>query len=79
MKSVSFTTFRSNASTLLDEVERGETVLVLRHGRPVAEIRPAGASSAPEPSWRRPGPRLLTKGARLSAAILGERGREDVF
>jgi prevent-host-death family protein len=79
MKSVSFTTFRTNASALLDEVEQGETVIVLRHGKPVAEIHPAGSSVKKSPSWQRPGPRLVTKGDGLSAAILGERGREDVF
>ena len=79
MKSVSFTTFRTNASALLDEVEQGETVIVLRHGKPVAEIHPVGSSAKKSPSWQRPGPRLVTKGDGLSAAILGERGREDVF
>ena len=43
MKSVSFTTFRTNASALLDEVEQGETVIVLRHGKPVAEIHAYGS------------------------------------
>jgi len=79
MKSVSFTDFRANASALFDEVERGETVIVLRHGKAVAEIHPAAATSKKKPSWQRPGPRLTTKGEGLSTAILGERGREDVF
>ncbi len=79
MKSVSFTDFRTNASALIDEVEQGETVIVLRHGKPVAEIHPARTPAQKTPSWLRPGPRLVTKGEGLSAAILGERGREDVF
>lgn len=79
MKSVSFTDFRANASALLDEVEQGETVIVLRHGKAVAEIHPAAPHAKRLPSWKRPGPRLTTKGEGLSTAILGERGREDVF
>ena len=79
MKSVSFTDFRANASALFDEVERGETVIVLRHGKAVAEIHPVAPTSRQTPSWQRPGPRLTTKGEGLSTAILGERGREDVF
>ncbi|MFM1903990.1 MAG: hypothetical protein RLZZ440_1890 [Planctomycetota bacterium] len=79
MKRVSFTDFRMQASALFDAVERGEHVVVLRHGKPVAEIRPVVADATDSPSWRRAGPRLVTKGAGLSSAILGERGREDVF
>jgi len=79
LKTVSFTEFRANAASFLDDVERGETVILLRHGKPVAEIHPVAASAGRLPSWRRAGPRLIVKGAGLAAAILGERGREDVF
>lgn len=79
MKRVSFTDFRMHASALFDAVERGEQVLVLRHGKPVAEIRPFVTDQSDTPSWRRAGPRLIATGAGLAAAILGERGREDVF
>lgn len=79
MKQVSFTDFRMQASALFDAVERGEQVLVLRHGKPIAEIRPVVNDLSGSPSWRRAGPRLVAKGAGLAAAILGERGREDVF
>jgi len=79
MKTVSFTDFRSRASALLDAVERGETLVVLRHGKPVAEIHPVGEAQPRPPSWRRPGPRLASRGAELASAILKERSREDVF
>jgi len=78
MKTVSFTDFRAHASTLFDAVERGETVVVLRHGKPVAEIHPVPAGAPRTPAWRKPGPRLVTKGAALTAAILEERSREDI-
>ena len=79
MKEVSSTAFRMQASKLFDAVERGERIVVLRHGKPIAEIRPIAAAETRDPSWRRRGPRLVSKGDGLAAAILDERGREDVF
>lgn len=79
MKTVSFTDFRSQASSLFDAVERGETLVVLRHGKPVAEIHPVATDVSRTPSWRRPSLRLTAKGAALSSAILEERAREDVL
>lgn len=49
--------FRANASAMLDLVEKGETVRILRHGRPVADLVPVQAAQAQaerQPSWRRP-------------------------
>jgi antitoxin (DNA-binding transcriptional repressor) of toxin-antitoxin stability system len=80
MKTVTFTEFRKHASGLLSEVEKGNSFLVLRHGRPIAEISPPVADDqGSAPSWKRPGLRLKVKGASLSAAILQERKREDVL
>ena len=79
MKHVSCTDFRSQASKLFDDVERGERIVVLRHGKPIAEIRPIDSDEPRGQSWRRPGPRLVSDGEGLAATILGERGREDVF
>jgi prevent-host-death family protein len=31
---------KTNLPRLLDEVQRGEPILITRHGRPVAELRP---------------------------------------
>jgi prevent-host-death family protein len=74
MKTVSFTQFRSHASGLLSAVEKGEVVIVLRHGRPIAEVTPV--TGPPEErvlSWKQPGLRLQRKGAVVSRAILEER------
>ena len=79
MKAISFTEFRKNASGLLSEVESGAALVILRHGKPIAEIFPAGARRGNTPSWKRPGLRLTTKGASLSVAIFEERRREDVL
>jgi len=78
MKQVTLTEFRSHASGMLTQVEHGETLLVLRHGRPIAEIRPVEDKGDLLPSWKRPALRLATKGPGLSLAILDERERENV-
>lgn len=74
MESITLTDFRSQASGMLSRVEQGETLLVLRHGKPIAEISPVSfPEKTPWPSWKRPGLRLTTKGAGLAAAIMAER------
>ena len=77
MSTVTLTEFRSHASGMLDRVERGETLVVLRHGRPIAEVSPVTASAA-APSWEKPALRLVVKGAGLSRAILAERDDENL-
>jgi len=73
MKTIGFTEFRNHASDMMTTVEHGETLLVVRHGRPIAEVSPA---TDQQPSWKRPALRLSTKGAGLAAAIIGEREHE---
>jgi len=78
MKTVTLTDFRSHASGMLTQVEHGETLLVLRHGRPIAEVSPVAGQKDSQPSWKRPALRLSTKGSGLSSAILEERKREGI-
>ncbi len=72
MKVINFTEFRKNASGILSEVEMGETVQILRHGKPIAKIAPA-SDHAQIPSWKKPGLRLQIKGGALSEAIIEDR------
>ena len=72
MKTVAFTEFRKNASEILDLVEKGETVRILRHGKAIARIVPAELREA-KPAWKRPGLRLVAAGTSLSKAVLEER------
>jgi len=72
MKTVTFTEFRKNASAVLDRVEGGESICVLRHGKTIAKIVPAKRDPR-EPAWKRPGLRLAVAGASLSRAVLEER------
>lgn len=73
MKTVSFTEFRQKASELITEVEKGEIIHVLRHGKPVAEIIPLQSEELSSPSWKKPALRLSLNGISLSQAIIEER------
>ncbi|MBW2182333.1 MAG: type II toxin-antitoxin system Phd/YefM family antitoxin [Deltaproteobacteria bacterium] len=73
MKNVTFTEFRKQASSLFNDVEKGEIIHVIRHGKPIAEISPISKNNSDTPSWKRPALNLVTKGAGLSKAILEER------
>lgn len=73
MKTVAFTDFRKMASDLITEVEHGETIILLRHGKPVAEVVPFSDKAQRAPAWKQPGTRLRIQGSDLSSAILEER------
>lgn len=54
MQTIPLSEFRANASAMIDLVERGETVRILRHGKPVAELVPVTCDASPRvPSWKR--------------------------
>ena len=73
MKTISFTDFRKKASGYIAEVEHGETLILLRRGKPVAEVIPFSGSPQRTPAWKRPFIRLKLKGSDLSSAILEDR------
>ena len=78
MKTVSFTEFRKHASNLFSLVENGEVLIIMRYGKPIAEIKPVSKESK-RPSWKKTGLHLSVKGAQLSSVILEERKRENVL
>lgn len=78
MRTIAFTEFRRRASKLFSAVEDGETIVVLRHGKPIAEIKPV-SSRDDLPAWKKPALRLSVQGAELSSAIMEEREREGVL
>lgn len=54
MQNIPLSEFRANASALIDLVERGESVRILRHGKPVAVLVPVTRdATARVPSWKR--------------------------
>ena len=76
MKTITFTDFRKRASGFITEVEHGETLILLRRGKPVAEVIPFSDKSRRIPSWQEPGIRLRIRGSDLSSAILDEREKD---
>ncbi|OGV64418.1 MAG: prevent-host-death protein [Lentisphaerae bacterium RIFOXYA12_FULL_48_11] len=78
MTTVTLTEFRSHASGMLSRAERGETIVIIRHGRPIAEVSPISSAVGGNPSWKRSALRLVAKGASLASAILAERNDESV-
>jgi len=53
MHTLPLSEFRANASAMLDLVERGETVRIMRHGKPVADLVPVQPGPAEPPSYGR--------------------------
>lgn len=73
MKTITFTEFRKRVCGFISEVERGQTLVLLRRGRPVAKVVPFADVAGPAPSWKQPFRRLRIPGSALSSAILDER------
>jgi len=71
VKQTTFSELRNHAKQYFDIVAAGETVRVVRNGKPIADIVPI----APDlPSWkRRVAQPLVIDAVSLSAVILAER------
>ena len=53
--SIPLSEFRANASAMIDLVEAGKTVRILRHGKPVAELVPMPPQAEQKlPRWKTP-------------------------
>ena len=76
MKTITFTDFRKGASGFITEVEHGETIILLRRGKPIAEIIPFSGGPQRTPAWQKSGMHLQIHGSDLSSAILEERETE---
>lgn len=76
MKQATLTEVRNNAKQYFDLVESGESVRVLRKGKPIADIVPV---STDLPSWkRRRAQPLVLDGVSVSRMILEEREAEKL-
>ncbi len=76
MQTLALSEFRANASAMIDLVEKGETVRILRHGKLVAEVVPVQTEDLPRklPNWKRHfEPVTLAPGVSLTQAVLDER------
>jgi prevent-host-death family protein len=52
MKTMTARDANQNFSKVLAQVERGETVLITKNGRTVAELRPRLSDPREDPAWR---------------------------
>lgn len=77
MQTLPLSEFRANASAMLDLVERGETVRILRHGKPVADLVPVQPEEVQQlPHWKQPiTPRKVVRpdGKSIAQRIIEER------
>lgn len=79
MHTLPLSEFRANVSAMLDLVEQGQTVRILRHGKPVAELVPVKAEEAAAkalPHWKQPiTPRKVRRpdGKTVAQLIIEER------
>jgi prevent-host-death family protein len=71
MKQATFTEVRNHAKQFFDIVEAGESVRVLRNGKPIADIVPIVTDL---PSWkRRKAQPIILDGVSVTKMILEER------
>jgi len=75
---VELTEFFKNASELFSDVEQGKRFIIIRHGKPIAEVSPVSVSTK-SPAWKQPALRLASTGTDLSSASMEERSNEDVL
>jgi len=73
MKTIPVTDFRKNTASFINEVEHGETLVLVRRGKPVAEVIPFSDRPRKKPAWKQPSIRLQIQGSDLSTAILEDR------
>ena len=78
MHTLPLSEFRANTSAMLDLVEQGETVRIMRHGKAVADLVPIqDARIAKLPNWKQPfEPVQLPQGVSLSQAVLDQRDED---
>jgi len=71
MTTVTFSQLRNHAKEYFDAVERGETIEVVRRGKPIALVSPVRKRDPDY--WKRPVEPLKLEGVSLSKLILEER------
>ena len=59
MRELSMREANQNFSRLIAEVEKGETVIITKNGRPVAKVAPQPADRRDDPEWRAAYERLV--------------------
>ncbi len=74
METAKFTELRARARYYFDKIETGETIRVIRHGKPVADIIPFKGNHK-KLYWKEPGVKVNLNGISLSKEIISDRGK----
>lgn len=74
MRTATFSEFRNNAREYFDRVEKGETIEIYRHGKPVALLSPVRNDGISRLRGQRP---LSIPGVSLSRALRAERDEQS--
>ncbi len=72
MLTIPLSEFRQHSRQYIDAVEEGESITLIRHSRPVAQVIPIQNPSDRIPAWKKPGIHM-DKSFSLSDQILKER------
>lgn len=75
MQILPLSALRADISSMIDRVQQGETVRILRHGKPVADLVPVQeAPLTRQPSWKQAfEPVALPPQASLAQAVMHDR------
>ncbi|HEX6014818.1 MAG TPA: type II toxin-antitoxin system prevent-host-death family antitoxin [Geminicoccaceae bacterium] len=81
MREMSVREANQNFSRLIAEVEKGETVIITKNGRAVAQVRPQPADRMDDPEWRGAYDRLMAnlRGRRGDGYRVGKITEEDKY
>lgn len=67
---------RSNLSAILDRVEKGEEIVVIRRGKRIARISNIDSKLSPLKSLKRFRDKINVKGTSLSQTVIDQREKE---
>jgi prevent-host-death family protein len=76
MQEINVKEMRSNLSSLLEKVERGEEIIITRHGKKIARLISARKSAATLPRLEEFRSTIKVTGEPLSKTVIGARERE---
>ena len=74
MEFLQFTEFRNKSKEFMDAVENGQSYVIIRHGKPIANVTPF--KEADVQGWKRPHRRIAPKGTKTSTDYILE-GRSE--
>lgn len=70
MQFLQFTEFRNKSKEFMDAVENGQSYVIVRHGKPIANVTPFKEEIVQ--GWKRPHRRIAPKGTKTSTDYIME-------